>query len=121
MAVVDFVKVETGGNDVIHGYWTGNAGDTFTPIAAADWSDRSVQVFSADYDSSVVTIQGTNDPAGASSGTNYRTLTNQADSALSFAANADVEVILQNTHFLKPVITGGTGTGITIAICAKRS
>lgn len=96
--------------------WSGcNNGDTCdqAPSFLSEYSDRSFQTQSASYGATAVTPQGSND------GTNFIGLRNPAGSAISLTAN-DLVTILEPTAYIKPVLTGGTGTGITISIFCRR-
>jgi hypothetical protein len=89
--------------------WTAvTEADTCAPVAIPTHADRSVQV-NGTFGGATAVIQGSND------GTNYLTLNNPADAALSFSS-AGLEAILESTAYIKPLISGGTGQTLNIYI-----
>lgn len=82
--------------------------DTCVAVALPHHADRSVQV-NGTFGAATIVIQGSND------GTNYVTLNNPADAALSFTG-AGLEAILESTAYLKPSISGGTGQSVNIYV-----
>jgi len=107
MAVIPYVLVPNSDRASMVVKWEAvTEADTCAAVALPAWSDRSVQV-NGTFGGATVIIQGSND------GTNYVTLNNPADAALSFAA-AGLEAVLELTATLKPSISGGTGQSINI-------
>lgn len=79
------------------------------------FTDRSIQVSGVFGAGGSVSIQGTNEPGQ----TNPVTLTDQAGVALALTTAA-LKIVLQNSTFIRPFITGGDGTtNLTITLMAK--
>jgi hypothetical protein len=74
-------------------------------------NDRSVQV-TGTFSTSTVTIQGSND------GTNWFTLNTPQGTAMNFTA-AGLLAVQEHTRFIRPIVTGGTGTALVITLFAK--
>jgi hypothetical protein len=92
--------------------WTFTASETGDPFEMPAASDRSVQL-AGTFNTATILIEGSND------GTNYRTLTNQAASALSFTA-AGLELVLQPTRYIRARVSAGAATSVTITLLANR-
>ena len=86
-------------------------GDTGAPISMVQANDRSIQV-TGTFSTSTVTIQGSND------GTNWFTLNSPQGTAATFTA-AGLIAIQEHTRYLRPSISGGTGTGLTVVCFMK--
>lgn len=99
-------------NDTLNAKWTVNAGDDGAPITSVG-PKTSVQVVGA-LSGSTVAIQGSND------GTNWITLNDEATpaSACSFTS-AGFKGVLQFAKYIKPVVTGGTATGLVVSLINK--
>lgn len=84
--------------------WEGlnHTNTTGAPIMMPSWRDRSVQIVGT-FDSGTVVFQGSND------GTNYVTLTDPQGNAIS-ATSAKLEQIEEATVWVKPSISGGSGS-----------
>lgn len=78
-------------------------GDTGAPVSLTNFFDRSVQVTGTFGAGGTVVLEGTND------GTNYSTLNNPADTALSLQAAA-IEQVTEITEMVRPDVTAGDGT-----------
>ena len=85
-----------------------STGDTGLPASNAAFADRSVQV-AGTIAGSTVTWEGSND------GTNYATLSDTAGSPLTQAA-VGIKQALQVTKFIRPVVTAGTASGLTVTL-----
>lgn len=83
------------------------------PPAFSDYVDRCIHILGT-FDSATVVWQGSND------GTNYLTLDDAHDTALSKTA-ADIEQVNQSALFQKPSTSGGGASqSITvIAVCRR--
>lgn len=88
--------------------WTVGNADDGAPCEMIMASDKSVQV-EGTFGGATVVIQGSND------GTNWRTLSDPSNAALSFAA-AGLEAIQEHTRYIRPLSSGGTGTSVTVTI-----
>ena len=84
--------------------------DTAGPRIIPFKSDKTVSV-TGTFGTATVVIQGSND------GTNWFTLTDAADAALSFTA-AGLSEILENPLYIRPSASGGTGQDVDIIITA---
>lgn len=93
--------------------WTPLAnGDSGTPETPGRLSDRSVQIKGTFGAGGTVSIQGSND------GITWSILRDPAGVALTFTA-ADLKEILENTVFVRPLVTAGDGTtALTVILTA---
>lgn len=111
MATVTPTQTALGWNAAVITYSNMEGDDTG---AAFEWprhKDRSVQVVATAYDSATLVIQGSND------GDNWVTLFDESGTALSWTSSAQLEVVLQNTRYVRPKTSGGdgtTGTDLTV-------
>lgn len=93
------------------GLLNGEAGDALTlPF----YADKTVQILGTFGSGGTIVIEGSND------GTNYATLTDPSDNALSKGA-ASIETIMQNPLYIRPRVTAGDGTTNLTVIIACRS
>ncbi len=88
------------------------AGDEGEPLAMATSNDRSLQIFGT-FGGATVELRGSND------GVNYVVLADTQGIPLSFNT-AKIEVILELTLFVKPVVVGGDGTTNLNAVALVR-
>ena len=99
--------------ELVQVQWSGLAtGDDGEPVSLPGFADRSVQV-EGTFGGSSTAIQGSND------GTNYRALNDITKTAIAITA-AGVEQVLEITKYIRPVVTGGAGSGITVTLIARR-
>lgn len=103
------------GNNVAVYTWTGLAtSDSGLPINGPGFTDVSVQ-FGGSFGGATVVIEGSND------GTNYITLVDPFNTALSFTAAAFAQV-LPIALWMRPRVTGGAAVAINvIAVCCNHS
>jgi hypothetical protein len=95
--------------------WANIAGTATCAAVEIPWyADRTIQVVAASYGSATLVIQGSLD------NTNWVTLADPQGNALSFTSGAKMEVILENTRYIRPLTTGGTNTDLTIILYALR-
>lgn len=87
-------------------------GDTGDPVDYRAYTDRAVQV-TGTFGGATVTIEGTID------GTNYATLTDPQGNALSITA-AKIEQVAETVVKIRPAVTGGSGTSVTVSLLAHR-
>ena len=98
--------------------WTALAtGDDGAPIDWSAYTDRSVQVFGT-FGGGTVTLQGSND-AGPTP-TNWNPLTDLQGNAIAFTA-AGLEMIAEGTLWVRPVVTAGAASGITVQMMLRRA
>lgn len=119
MAVVAFTEANSGNRlgdrGVVTITWTGLVnGDSGTPVShMTAFADRSIQVTGTFGSGGTVLIEGSLD------GTNYATLTDQSDNALSITS-AKIEQVIQLVKYLRPRVSAGDGTtSLTITLVAK--
>lgn len=93
--------------------------DTFEAVEWGGTGDRSIQAFGAvgatGFNGSTVTIQGSND------GTNWVTLTDPSNTAITFTASG-LKQVTEITRYIRPslsVATGGSST-FTVTLFARR-
>jgi len=112
------VTVTRHGNHTIKAVWTGLLNtDTGESLKEefSDYSDRSVQVHGTFGAGGNVQIQGSNE------GSNFYFLNDPQGNALDFGS-AKIEQVLEQTLFIKPVVTAGDGTtNLTVTMIARRS
>ena len=103
-----------GYRDLVQVVWAGLAtGDDGAPVDIANWQDRSVQA-EGTFGGATVGVQGSND------GTNYRSLSDAASTAIAITA-AGIEQVLEIVRLVRPIVTGGAGSGLTVTLLAKRN
>lgn len=73
-------------------------------------ADRTVQVFGT-FDSGTVTIQGSNEDPPV----NWSTLHDAGGADLTMTAN-EMQVVIENPLFIRPILTGAGATGDTTVI-----
>jgi hypothetical protein len=96
--------------------WTGMAtGDDGAPIDWSAFADRSVQVFGT-FGGAAVALQGSNDLTNP---TNWNALTDLQGNAINFTT-AGLEQISESTCWVRPVVTGGAASGITVQMLLRR-
>lgn len=83
--------------------------DVCIPVHYPKHSDKSIQVLGT-FGGGTIALHGSND-----GGTTYAPLNTPASVAIGIAA-AGIKAVLENTEFIKPVATGGTGQSVTIAM-----
>lgn len=88
--------------------WTLATGDQGAPCEMVMASEKSVQV-TGTFNTSTVVLQGSND------GTNWVTLTDPQGNALSFTSAA-LEAIEEHTRYVRPSVSGGTATALTVTL-----
>lgn len=106
------VKQNVSYNDTLNAEWTVNTGDDGAAVTSVG-PKTSVQV-TGTLGGSTVAIQGSND------GTNWITLNDEAAPAspCSFTS-AGFKGVLQFAKYIKPVVTGGTATGLVVSLINK--
>lgn len=83
--------------------------DVCIPVKYPKHSDKSIQVLGT-FGGATVALHGSND-----AGVTYAPLNTPASAAIGINA-AGIKAVLENTEFIKPVATGGTGQSLTIAM-----
>lgn len=88
--------------------------DDGSPLDFVDWADRCVQITGTFGVGGTVVLEGSND------GTNWATMTDYANVALSFTAPA-VKQITEQPRFMRPRVTAGDGTtSLAVSILARK-
>lgn len=87
-------------------------GDTATPVRLAQFADRTVQI-EGTFGGATVTFEGSVDES------NFHVLTDPQGNPIS-ATVGRLEAVTENTTVVKPVISGGSGTTITVTMLVKR-
>lgn len=94
--------------------------DTCTASSELDgYGDRSIHVSSAAaWGGATITLKGSNENLGA----NPEPLTDPQEVAISIStgSSSKIKQILECTHFVQPVTTGGTNSNVKITIFARR-
>ena len=80
--------------------------DTCAPISFPEMSDKSIQVLGT-FGGCSVAMNGSND------GTTYAALRDPSSTTIAISA-AGIKAVLENTMFLQPSPSGGSGQSITI-------
>ena len=113
---LDRTKGDGDGSLLVAKWAGGAAGDAGGAWAFPEWADASVQV-SGTISGSTVTIDGSND------GTNWATLFSAQAAALSFTSltPTPLKQIVERPLYIRPNITGGTGSAIEVTIVARRA
>lgn len=88
-------------------------GDTGAAIRYAGAADRTVQIVGT-FSGSTVTLQGSLD------GDNWAALTDAQGNAIAMAA-AGLEAITELVRFVRPVVTGGSGAGLTVMLLMRNT
>lgn len=117
MATLPAAVFEFNRSQVRRAVWTGLAtGDDGQPIDWSAYADRSVQVFGT-FGGATVTLQGSNDEGPTP--TNWNTLTDLQGNAIAFTA-AGLEMISEGTLWVRPAVTAGAASGITVQMMLRR-
>lgn len=116
-----FAKVRgpSGGIDAVIATWA-NIGDADTCVGVKrpDLADRSVQA-EGTFGGATITMQGSNNSTTGSDG-NWETLTVPSGTNVTFAA-AGIKQVTEATGWIRPSTAGGSGSSITVTMCARRS
>lgn len=92
-----------------------SSGDTVGAQTGARLPDKTIYV-TGTMGSANVTIQGSNNTATGP----YVTLVDPQGTAIIFTATTQIETILENPQFIKPVVSGATGgTDVTVIMISR--
>lgn len=106
------------GGDAQYFVWAGLDGDdTGVPVKVATCKRMTAHVFSSTYGSSTVTIEGTNDPAYATSG-EWVGLTDPQGNAISKTADG-IEAIEEQVAWIRPKTASGTGASVSVGLLCQ--
>lgn len=86
--------------------------DTCTAVEIPSFADQTVQVIGT-FSSATVILQGSND------NTNWVTLTDPLNNAISFTG-AGMKLVAQNPLWVRPISSGGSGSSTTVILCSKQ-
>lgn len=127
--MADAVRVpsfpETGLASVIHIVWTGlDADDTGLPVKTAKYADKCVQIYGT-FDTTTVTMQGSCDERADPDHVDHASavwfsLVDPQGNAIAKTA-AGAEQVLENPLWIRPSVSGGASTSITVALVAKKT
>ena len=93
--------------------WPGlTTGDTGRPLEMTGWADRSVQI-TGTFGGATLTIQGSNN------GSEWNTLTDPQGNEIVLTSQK-IEQIMEITRYIKPIVSGGSGTSINIITLVRR-
>jgi len=113
MATVNYTTSDFAGNYAYTWAEIPN-GDDGQPAIHPGTGDRSVQIFGTFGTGGSVTLQGSNN------GTNWATMHDTGGTDLTFTA-AGLEAVLENTQYIRPIVTAGDGTtAITVILNVRR-
>jgi hypothetical protein len=110
MALINPTKIWLRQNDVVAYEWVMEEGDTAISVEVPNKSDKTVQV-SGTFGSATVTVQGSVDQAAGV----FNDLRDPQGNTIS-VTSADIVTVLENVAFIQPVVSGGSGTSVTIRI-----
>lgn len=85
-----------------------DSGDTGEPVQLAQFSDKTVQMIGTSTD---VKMQGSND------GTTWATMSDTAGTEITFIASGQLETLLQNPLYIRPI--SANGTDVTMILVTK--
>lgn len=116
MATVDFTRAPLSDPDarrVDVRTWvvTGAGADDGQPYVSYLRPDKTIQLIAADFSSTTVVIEGSND------GTNWEALTDADGNPCSFTS-ADIVFVRESPFYLRPRASGGTGSITVILVAA---
>lgn len=106
-APLSIVRAKSWGDAWVASWDLGNA-DQGAACEMIMASDKSVQI-EGTFGGATVVLQGSND------GSNWKTLSDPSNTALSFTS-AGLEAVLEHTRYIRPSSSGGTGTAVTVTV-----
>lgn len=93
--------------------WAGlTTGDTGRPLEMTGWADRSVQI-TGTFGGATLTLQGSNN------GSAWNTLTDPQGNEIVLTSQK-IEQIMEITRYIRPIVSGGSGTSINIITLVRR-
>lgn len=116
MAIKDAVITQIGRSkdgSTIKCVWSFTGGDTGTPIAFAEWADRTVQM-AGTWNGATVLWEGSND-----GGTTYLPLTDPQGNAIAKTTDS-IESVTEVCELARPRVSSGAVTAVTIAVVLRR-
>lgn len=94
--------------------WQGMAtGDVGEPVDYVGHADRTVQVVGT-FGGASVALEGSLD------GSNWSTLSDAQGNAINFTA-AGIEAVTEMVLYIRPKVTGGTGTSVTVMLMMRKT
>lgn len=106
-------------DDVVLFTWAELDGDdTGVPVEVSACRQLTVHVYSGTYGSSTVTVEGTNDPAYATS-SEWAPLTNPQGTAISKTADG-IEKVQELPYFFRPKTASGTSADIDVGLLCQK-
>lgn len=114
MATIALTRQDIGAGYAIMVTWNGLAnGDDGAALDAPEYGDRCVQ-FAGTFGSGTAVLEGSND------GTNWFTLNDAGNSAISKTA-ASIETVLEVPRFMRPRLSGGTAGALVVTLYCRRT
>lgn len=111
--VPTITTIGSGNGSVKRVVWTPiTEADSCVAAQLVDFADKSIQAFGT-FGSATVALHGSND-----GGVTYAALNTPVGTAIALTA-AGIKAVLENTEYVKPVMTGGTSQSLTIALVAR--
>ena len=103
------------GGGYLHKWNLTNADGTGDKVSIVGAADRSVHIYGT-FGSATIVFQGTNDPdAGSGS---WITLNDISGAAIS-ATEIYIAMVAENTIFIRPVLTGGSGSTVSVRVLSR--
>lgn len=114
MPTIPVTRTEVSAGYAIMATWAGLAnGDDGAAFEAPEYGDRVVQ-FQGTFGSGTIVLQGSND------GTNWHTLNDAGNAAISKTANS-LETVMEVPRFVRPLLSGGTAGSVTVTLFCRRT
>lgn len=108
--VPTITEIGRGAGNCIRAVWTPvTENDTCRALYYPNFNDKSVQVLGT-FGGATIAVHGSND-----GGTTYAALNDPTGTAIGITS-AKIKAVLENTEFVKPVISGGSSQSVTIAM-----
>lgn len=95
--------------------WVLGTGDDGEPVRYAGAADRTVQIFGT-FGGATVTMQGTLENVA----TTWAPVTDPQGNAIA-ATGATIEAITELVRQIRPVVTGGSGSSITVLLLMRQT
>lgn len=108
------VSIKGDGSTLLYTWTPVTQADTCNPIQVPEHSDKSIQVSGA-FGGTSVAVAGSND------GVNFSSLRDPSSTVIAIVAGTDLRAILENTYQIRPVLTGGAATSISINMLVRLS
>lgn len=91
--------------------WTLSDGQDGTPFVSPVFADKAAHIYGTFGSGGTIKIQGSNDTLGS----DYEVLNDPNGNPMTFTS-AGIRQVLENTYFVRPIVTGGSGVTVTVKI-----